>query len=414
MVTEANKTCSQCGEPIETDDKRKIYCSNGCKQNAFRKRHGISTPAFLQPRVSNQKAVAKPQPAQKKISNPEYLKATEDIKLISLRLYHLETRRLRLAEEQAKLLNQDDALLTGLSAGILSVGAALGIAFLGMMLANATKDKEEKKRIMLIAGIVAISAAVLSAVVSHAEIKDKKQQRKVKKLEKLKAESDILDIEHTNTTAELAAHKAQIDFIPETILLDEEGSIIPREQTELSQRIISLEELKSKKFKSIVLGKEYQELIGEPELNFSMAVHGSPGNGKSTFVANLANDLAMHGNSILYIAAEEGFSKSMQKKLSNFQSSNFFVSNCRNITSVKDSLKRGRYSVIVLDSIQQIGIKPEQLSNLRASYPETAFVYILQSTKSGSFKGDNRYAHDADVIVKLDMYSPLVEKTRYK
>jgi DNA replication protein DnaC len=348
----------------------------------------------------------------KKVANPEYENTSVIIRKVSGRLSSIEARRLLLAQEQAKLLSQDDELLNGLSTSVLSIGTALGIAFIGMMLINTVKDKEEKKRMMLITAIVAVSAAMLIAIASHAQIKDGRQKRKLKRLEKLKVESDGLELEYVNTTAELATYKAHLDGLPATISQTTDEMFSTTYSTP-SLEVISLAELQRRQFQSIAIGDKYHTLIGEPERNFSMAVHGLPGNGKSTFVADLANDLAVHGSTVLYIAAEEGFSKSMQKKLGNFQSVNFFVSNCQNITTVKDALKRGQYDVIVIDSVQQIGIKSAQLSNLRASYPQSAFVYILQSTKAGAFKGDNRYAHDADIVIKLEKYNPVVEKTRF-
>jgi hypothetical protein len=38
----------------------------------------------------------------------------------------------------------------------------------------------------------------------------------------------------------------------------------------------------------------------------------------------------------------------------------------------------------------------------------------MQATKAGNYKGDSAFGHDADVVMKLENYLPVIEKTRFR
>jgi DNA replication protein DnaC len=412
MIAQPTKNCPSCGKSFETSDKRKVYCSNGCKQDAFRTRHGVTVPAFLQPK-GKVNSVQKTRVISKRVVNPQHKELGEEIKRLEGQLVGYVLHRQSIANDEARILSQNDELLAGVATGALAAGVLISVTVLGAGLSTMVKDKNSKERIMLIALLVALAAAGLTAAISHSGIKDKHQQRKLRKLQNLKQEAEQIDIMTLGTTSELAALKAQQMTLPEHINESEEVDY-QEQELDASERLATLDELQNQRFETISLSSRFTDLFGEPAKGFMMAVHGGPGQGKSTFTVDLAKDLANHNNQVLFVAAEEGYSKSLQQKFVGYRSDQLRLSNSRNLTSVKDSLKRSHYDVIVLDSVQQMGIKPQQLTALKTAYPKTGIVYILHATKGGTFKGDNRYAHDADIIVKLDEYKPVTEKSRYK
>lgn len=411
MITQISKSCPSCGKAFDTLDKRKVYCSNGCKQDAFRTRHGVSIPSFLQPK-GQIKTVKKTRVINKKVVNPQYEDLSKQIRQLEGQLAGYTIERQSIADNEAQILSQNEELLTGLTTGALAAGILIGVAALGTGLSKMVKDKNSRERIVMIALLVALAAAGLAAAMSHSGIKDKRQQRKLKKLQNLKHDAEQVDIKALSATSELAALRAQQMGLPEHITRSQEIDY-QEEQLDVSERLATLDELQNQRFETISLSPVFTNLFGEPAKGFAMAIHGGPGQGKSTFTVNLAKDLANNSNRVLFVAAEEGFSKTLQRKFAGYKSDKLILGNCKNISSVKDSLKRSDFNVIILDSIQQLNIKPQQLTALRTEYPKTSFIYILQATKNGSFKGDNRYAHDADIIIKLESYNPIKEKSRY-
>jgi cytochrome c-type biogenesis protein CcmH/NrfF len=371
----------------------------------------VTVPSFLQ-KKGTVKSVGKTRIINKRVINPQHTEVNQQIERLEGQLFGYTSQRQSIADNEAQILSQNDELLAKLTTGALAAGILIGVVALGGGLSTIVKDKNSKERIMLITILVALAAASLAAAVSYSGIKDKRQQRKLKKLQNLKLDAEQTDLKALGATAELAALRAQLMATPEHI--DHSVEIEYQEQQlDGSERLATLEDLKNQHFETISLSSRFIELFGEPAKGFMMAVHGGPGQGKSTFTIDLAKDLADHNNMVLLVAAEEGFSKSLQQKFTGYQSKQLILSNCRNFTGVKDNLKRSHYDIVVLDSIQQLRIKPEQLTILKNTYPKTSFIYILHATKGGTFKGDNSYAHDADIIIKLDKYEPITEKSRY-
>jgi predicted ATP-dependent serine protease len=181
-----------------------------------------------------------------------------------------------------------------------------------------------------------------------------------------------------------------------------------------NQKAISLESLKSKKFKTLPFSDKWKDLIGTPEANFCMMVYGKPGQGKSYFTLELSEYLASKFGTILFNSSEEGSSLSLQNKIANFNMENIYLGDAKDINSLQLFLTQSPYKFVVIDSINHINITPEDLRKLRGLHPTKAFICILQSTKSGDFKGSNEYEHDADISIKIDNKKAECMKTRYK
>lgn len=69
---------------------------------------------------------------------------------------------------------------------------------------------------------------------------------------------------------------------------------------------------------------------------------------------------------------------------------------------------------LVIDSINDMGMSIDDLKELIALDSQRAIIYVMQATKSGTFKGENDFAHEADIRIKVENYIPVIEKNRYK
>ena len=81
-------------------------------------------------------------------------------------------------------------------------------------------------------------------------------------------------------------------------------------------------------------------------------------NGKSIWSFQFANYLTRFGK-VLYIAAEEGFSATLQQKLVEFGgiSDNMYFANYRNFEQIREALKQNDYEFVVVDSINFINLE---------------------------------------------------------
>ena len=106
---------------------------------------------------------------------------------------------------------------------------------------------------------------------------------------------------------------------------------------------------------------------------------------------------------MLYIAAEEGFSATLQKKLEDMggDNDNLDFANFRDYETIKNALPGHDYRFVVIDSVNYIRIEPEQIEELKADNPRMALITVQQATKDGKFRGSQQFAHNCDIIIEV-------------
>lgn len=167
--------------------------------------------------------------------------------------------------------------------------------------------------------------------------------------------------------------------------------------------IMNSQELMNYKYDSYTFNGKWHELIGDPGKRFHMMVFGRPKQGKSIFCVQFANYFSQNFGPVLYVAAEEGFSVTLQKKIREFgmANNNMDFANYRNYEQIRAALQAKPYKLVFIDSVNFIKITPEQIEELKAQNPQTAFVTVQQATKGGQFRGSQEYAHNCDIIIEV-------------
>lgn len=138
-------------------------------------------------------------------------------------------------------------------------------------------------------------------------------------------------------------------------------------------------------------------LLHEPAQNFAMMVWGLPGQGKSTLLIKLSRYLAKTFGPVLYVSNEEFGSKSLQSKLSSAGGSVPGLDFGKNIP---DDASLRAYKFLIIDSVATLKITLEQFRALTLRHPNLARIIVMQSTKSGQFKGNNEWPHEVDIEVE--------------
>ena len=148
---------------------------------------------------------------------------------------------------------------------------------------------------------------------------------------------------------------------------------------------------------------EYADFMGQPSRPFALNIFGVPKSGKSTWCFKFAQYLANFGP-VLYVAAEEGFSMTLQHKLKEFAGThqNLDFANFRSYDQINNALQSSSYDFCVIDSINFIRMEVEQLEDLKKANPNTSIIAIMQATKNGQFRGSQEFMHNCDVIVRVE------------
>lgn len=173
--------------------------------------------------------------------------------------------------------------------------------------------------------------------------------------------------------------------------------------TSAIEGIMSSSDLMDYDYEKYPFTGKWQKFMGQPSVGFHAMVFGIPKSGKSILCTQMAKYLADNFGSVLYVAAEEGFSMTLQNKIREFgmASDNLHYANFREYEQIKTALENNEFDFVFLDSVNFMKITPEQMRELKHINPRTAFITIQQATKDGKFRGSQEYAHDADVIINV-------------
>ncbi len=423
------KVCSSCGKGFAAKRDTANYCSNGCKQEAYRKRNGIQSPSFLvnQPKKSKTYSQSLEEGFLGALSISEF----EQKKRQKLR--ELNEHRTKLINDRDYFVRQRDNLFTNPNGSSTIMGSILGAFIAGAFvddpkpirrpkaqpgksfLTRYKKDENEGFKRFVGAAIGAGAGFYLSNSVNDPQTIQKQALHINVQLTKLEsaikiAEKAIHEVESQQEP--IQAHREPLIFPPkpDPILAKKTNDDSLYQQTSSiksslgSTSSMSANDLMNMKFPTLQFNEKYRSLVGNPSMGFSMIVYGLPKQGKSTFCFEFANYLAdTHGKTV-YFLAEEGFGQTVKEKLSRQTklSTYLFFDATRDINQFDKIIKSNHYRYVVIDSVNHLGMTFQQIEELKNSNPEVTFICVLQSTKGGDFKGGQEFAHNTDVMVKVD------------
>ncbi len=174
--------------------------------------------------------------------------------------------------------------------------------------------------------------------------------------------------------------------------------------------VLTASEMANRKLDLLDFFSFWQPLFGRPARNFTMMFHGEPHNGKTIFLLKLAQYLAEKFGDVLYVSSEEFASPTMTKKVNEFL--NPLPQRLHFAENLNDPDLAG-YQFVILDSVNDLGLKINEYRAIRKDHPETAFIFILQHTKAGDFKGGKDWEHIAEIVGEVHKGVVTVTKNRY-
>lgn len=174
---------------------------------------------------------------------------------------------------------------------------------------------------------------------------------------------------------------------------------------------MTAEQVKNLKFDLLPFTGTFRELLGKPEKNFSLMIHGEPGGGKSTFLMKFIKYLATLGN-VLYVSSEEYLSTTLTENTNLYLNPTpeniIFTHNIYNEDAhVEDA------DFIILDSVNDMGLNYQSFKALKEQFPDKAFIIVLQHTKNGQFRGGKEWEHLVQIAAEVERGVITVYKNRY-
>lgn len=176
-------------------------------------------------------------------------------------------------------------------------------------------------------------------------------------------------------------------------------------------KVLPASQLANMNFKELGVTGIWKEVLGAVTVPFSIMMYGRPGSGKSTFSIKFAAYLAKTlSKRVLYIAAEEGFSATLQDK---FNRMNAFHDNIDIVQHIPSDLSK--YAVVFIDSVNHLGLSHEELENMITinKAKNISFVFVFRGTKDGTFRGEETYENLVDCSIKIEEGKTLMMKNRF-
>ncbi len=162
-------------------------------------------------------------------------------------------------------------------------------------------------------------------------------------------------------------------------------------------------------FDSLPMDEGWENFMQNPAKNLKIGISGQPKNGKTAGSLQLANYLTKFGN-VLYNFADQGFNKSTQDLwIMNGLAENEKAtpSDITTLADLEKEIATGKYQFVFIDMINDYidreKITPQEFKdNFVNKYSNVGFVLVLEATKAGSFKGDNKWMHVVDAIATVE------------
>lgn len=154
---------------------------------------------------------------------------------------------------------------------------------------------------------------------------------------------------------------------------------------------------------------EWRELVGLPERSGAWIIWGRSFSGKTSFCLRLAKYFANLGERVAYLSLEEGASVSMQKA---------FGRECMDDVNGKLQLwcdmdaaeleaelaKQRSADVVVIDSLQYLGINHAGYKRLKEKFPNKLFIFVSYANEQKEPSGATaiKVRYDASVKILVD------------
>ena len=176
----------------------------------------------------------------------------------------------------------------------------------------------------------------------------------------------------------------------------------------MAKRAFSPKQVFSMRKETFSLSEEWQLAFGEPETVGTWFVWGNSGNGKSSFMMQLAKELCRFGK-VIYNSLEEGLSLSFQEQLRRHgmqEVNRQLLIITEDMETLKVRLRKRRCPrVVIIDSLQYTGLTFESYQELVGEFPRHLFVFSCQARGS---KPDGRSAcrimYDAMLKIWVEGY----------
>ncbi|MBR4535979.1 MAG: ATP-dependent serine protease [Bacteroidales bacterium] len=172
---------------------------------------------------------------------------------------------------------------------------------------------------------------------------------------------------------------------------------------------LSVTKVLNAKFHTLEFDGEWLAAVGQPELTGSWMVYGAPKNGKTTFAMMLAKYLSKFVR-VAYDSVEEGLSQSIQMSMERVGmkevGGRVVLLDKEPFGDLVKRLHRQKSpDVVIIDSVQFMGLTFDEYKRLKTAFPDKLFVYVSHvAGRQPEGQVAKRIWRDANVYFRIEGY----------
>lgn len=170
------------------------------------------------------------------------------------------------------------------------------------------------------------------------------------------------------------------------------------------KRAYSVSEIQSLYIPKMAFDNEWEAAFGQPGKTGTWLIWGQSGNGKSSFVIQLAKYLCKFAK-VAYDSLEESTGLSLQKSLvlHNMQevSKRFLILDRESMEDLSIRLKKKRSpDIVIIDSFQYSGLTYASYKNLKEAHPNKLLIFVSHAEGvNPEGRAAKKVMYDADVKI---------------
>lgn len=345
-----NNSCEWCSNPFKKKSSVHKFCSSTCRKKANRKKNGEPlVPSFI-----NARKKAYPLPYKVPISKVGYSTSVDQI------------RTPRIAEIQTKINWLESQKLSTVS----KTGFIYGMGgFIGSRI--IVKDF----RINLVAGAIGFLLG---------------RQNDVEKIKAIDLQNGNFQRQIDELVIDAIKEKDRVRNFPK-----------PPSTNHTDFKLISASRVSELSHKKYDLNSKWKYFLEYLPMSFNAIIYGLPKAGKTHLAIQFAQYLEKEFGGVMYISGEEGVEQPFDKKLKRYGSSFKVAYDVKGSHGITQAIEKITPKFVFVDSLNRLGLDVRDIINFKAKFPATVFIYILQSTKDGNFRGDQSIQHEVSSTIKV-------------
>lgn len=147
---------------------------------------------------------------------------------------------------------------------------------------------------------------------------------------------------------------------------------------------------------------KWRYFIGYMPKNFSAIIYGKPKQGKTHFAIQWAQYLQDSYGDVIYVSGEEGIERPFKEKIERYDCKFRIIFNPKGSFGICSAIDKYKPKFVFIDSLNRLALNITDIRRFKDTYENTSFIYIMQATKDGRFRGSLEIEHEVTSTIKVE------------